>query len=107
MPNSIVKDEQQQFHDFYYACAGYSVYLDQKSGKESSGDKQTPAKLPVCVGLEVRSLALSHTRTEQNIFTCYMGWEHGINLLHNCIELCSSASFHKIVYWIDLLVSVV
>ncbi|KAL6222314.1 hypothetical protein ACLB2K_005706 [Fragaria x ananassa] len=53
VPNSIVKDEQQQFHDFYYACAGYSVYLDQKSGKESSGDKQTPAKLPVCVGLEL------------------------------------------------------
>ena len=61
MPRSIAKDEAK-LEDFYYACAGYSIYLDQ-SGKESSGDKQTQGKLPVCVGLEVISLSLFYLTT--------------------------------------------
>lgn len=41
--------------DFYYGCAGYSLY----SNKDHSTDKQVAKKeLPVCVGLEVCSLTL-------------------------------------------------
>jgi len=41
--------------DFYYGCAGYSVYVN----KDLSTDKQVAkTELPVCVGLEVLSLSL-------------------------------------------------
>lgn len=41
--------------DFYYGCAGYSVYVN----KDLSTDKHVAkTELPVCVGLEVLSLSL-------------------------------------------------
>ncbi|XP_062010802.1 uncharacterized protein LOC133727202 [Rosa rugosa] len=67
VPNSIVEEskadaskDERHLKDFYYACAGYSVFLDQ-IGKESSGDKRTAKELPVCVGLEFLVGKKAHT----------------------------------------------
>ncbi|KAJ9172705.1 hypothetical protein P3X46_015916 [Hevea brasiliensis] len=57
VPNYIVgqseveaSKEGRTLADFYYACAGYSVYIS----KDHSTDKQvTKTQLPVCVGLEL------------------------------------------------------
>lgn len=63
MPHSIVeasKDEasdvERKYKDYCFVCAGFSVYLDQ-TGKDPSGDKRTATELPVCVGLQVKSLS--------------------------------------------------
>ncbi|MED6131536.1 hypothetical protein PIB30_010582 [Stylosanthes scabra] len=43
--------EGRSLANFYYACIGYSVYLDNKESSADSQDKT--AKLPFCTGLEV------------------------------------------------------
>lgn len=43
--------EGRSLTDFRYACAGYSVYLDNKNPSADQEEKQ--AELPFCVGLEV------------------------------------------------------
>ncbi|XP_065852834.1 uncharacterized protein [Euphorbia lathyris] len=57
VPNYIVGQSEaeaskdgRRLVDFYYGCAGYSVYV----GKDHSTDKQVEkTQLPVCVGLEL------------------------------------------------------
>eukprot|EP00257_Ricinus_communis_P023590 XP_015583617.1 uncharacterized protein LOC8268606 isoform X2 [Ricinus communis] len=41
--------EKRSLVDFYYACAGYSVYI---SKDHSTENQVTKTQLPVCVGLE-------------------------------------------------------
>ncbi|KAK9948482.1 hypothetical protein M0R45_004055 [Rubus argutus] len=67
VPHSIIEEskvdaykDERHLKDFYYACAGYSVYLDQ-IGKEPSGDERTATELPVCVGLEFLVGKKAHT----------------------------------------------
>ncbi|WCJ32568.1 hypothetical protein M5689_013985 [Euphorbia peplus] len=58
VPNYIVGQSEAEASkdgrtlvDFYYGCAGYSVYVNSK---DHSADKQvTKTQLPVCVGLEL------------------------------------------------------
>eukprot|EP00257_Ricinus_communis_P023589 XP_015583616.1 uncharacterized protein LOC8268606 isoform X1 [Ricinus communis] len=42
--------EKRSLVDFYYACAGYSVYI---SKDHSTENQVTKTQLPVCVGLEL------------------------------------------------------
>ncbi|XP_038693356.1 uncharacterized protein LOC119991180 [Tripterygium wilfordii] len=43
--------EGRKLTDFKYACVGYSIYLENKDS--STNQKNRPAELPLCVGLEV------------------------------------------------------
>jgi hypothetical protein len=43
--------EGRHLSNFKYACAGYSIYLDDKDNPPGKGEKH--AELPICVGLEV------------------------------------------------------
>lgn len=68
------KDERVLF-DFYYACAGSSVY---RNLQDASNDKQVlKTELPVCVGLEVKF----------SLFLCVCEWEE-----------CTYALLHVFVF---------
>jgi hypothetical protein len=43
--------EGRHLSNFKYACAGYSIYLDDKDNPPGKGEKH--AELPICVGVEV------------------------------------------------------
>ncbi|MED6225688.1 hypothetical protein PIB30_096056 [Stylosanthes scabra] len=55
--------EGRSLENFYYACIGYSVYLDNKESSADSQDKT--AKLPFCTGLQ------------DNLFTTKGSWVIG------------------------------
>lgn len=50
--------EGRNLSNFKYACAGYSIYLDDKDSSTAKGEKH--AELPICVGVEVFLLLLKH-----------------------------------------------
>uniref|UniRef100_A0ACD6AGM3 Uncharacterized protein n=1 Tax=Avena sativa TaxID=4498 RepID=A0ACD6AGM3_AVESA len=43
--------EGRHLSNFKYACAGYSIYLDDKDNPPGKGEKR--AQLPICVGVEL------------------------------------------------------
>ncbi|XBI11636.1 uncharacterized protein [Aegilops tauschii subsp. strangulata] len=43
--------EGRNLSNFKYACAGYSIYLDDKDSSTVKGEKH--AELPICVGVEL------------------------------------------------------
>lgn len=43
--------EGRHLSNFKYACAGYSIYLDDKDNPPGKGEKH--AELPICVGVEL------------------------------------------------------
>ncbi|KAE8783548.1 hypothetical protein D1007_42965 [Hordeum vulgare] len=43
--------EGRNLSNFKYACAGYSIYLDDKESSTPKGEKY--AELPICVGVEL------------------------------------------------------
>ncbi|KAM0901625.1 hypothetical protein ACQ4PT_019864 [Festuca glaucescens] len=52
--------EGRHLSNFKYACAGYSIYLDDKDNPPGKGEKH--AELPICVGVE---LLADRTPTKQ------------------------------------------
>ncbi|CAI0392929.1 unnamed protein product [Linum tenue] len=43
-------DKEKDLNDFYYGCAGYSVYVN---GDHSADKEELKTRLPGCIGLEV------------------------------------------------------
>ncbi|CAL1394575.1 unnamed protein product [Linum trigynum] len=43
-------NEEKDLHDFYYGCAGYSVYV---TGDHLVDREESKTRLPVCIGLEL------------------------------------------------------
>ncbi|KQK17526.1 uncharacterized protein LOC100835389 [Brachypodium distachyon] len=58
VPDSMVGEiemeaiqEGRNLSNFKYACAGYSIYLDEKENPTGKGERR--AELPICVGVEL------------------------------------------------------
>jgi hypothetical protein len=80
VPGFVVEEPREevaaQGHDlrqFKYACAGYSMFVDDRDGK--SGGDEAKALLPYCQGLEVGfHLAVSVWDYEVSSSCCLVMW---------------------------------
>ena len=52
-PREEVAAQGHNLRQFKYACAGYSMFVDNRDGK--AGEDEAKALLPYCQGLEVGS----------------------------------------------------